>query len=51
MDTGQLWQGAMKLITMLSPFMLVLVCITYGNEVIGLIRNAVLGQRGRRDWG
>lgn len=47
---ANLWQGAMKLITMLSPFLLLLLSITYSNEVIGLIRNAVLNQRGRRDW-
>lgn len=51
MDAGQLWQGAFKLITMLSPFLLLLLSITYSNEAIGLIRNAVLKQRGKRsDW-
>ncbi|MMZ56017.1 hypothetical protein D1872_178930 [compost metagenome] len=50
MDAGQLWSGAMKLITMCSPFLLVLLAIMYAGEVIGLIRKSVLGQRGRGDY-
>lgn len=50
MDAGQLWTGAMKLISLLSPFMLVLLSITFSNEIIGLIRNAVIKQRGKRGY-
>jgi hypothetical protein len=47
MDAAQLMAGGMKLILMSSPFMLIYVSIAYSNEIIDLIRHAVLGRSGK----
>lgn len=49
MDAAQLMGYGMKLIMMFSPFLFIYLAITYANEIIELIRNAIFGGR-RKDW-
>lgn len=49
MDAAQLMQGGIRLIGMFSPFMLIYVSISYADQLIDLVKQAVLGRKGRYD--
>jgi hypothetical protein len=49
MDAAQLMQGGIKLIYMFSPFMFVFIAIAYADQIIDLIKQALLGRKGGYD--
>lgn len=49
MEAVELMQGAIGMIKMVSPFLFIFIAVSCANEIIGLIRNAVLYQSRSKD--